>query len=353
MFALLCRSCIIEEKLLTLRQIWEVIMELELTKCPTGRKGEQWSALLKKAGLEPDTNIEHTALLWEDGVLLAAGSRQGNLLKCIAVDEARQGEGLTASLISALRQDAFSSGHDHLFLYTKPGNAFQFSSLFFYPIARTKDVLLMESRRNGIGTFLSSLPVPHAGGTIGAAVMNCNPFTLGHRYLVETAAAECDWVYLFVLSEDRSEFSAADRMELVKRGTADLPNVTVLPTGPYLISSATFPTYFLRDKANVSAIHCTLDVEIFLRYFAPKFGISRRYVGTEPLSAVTDAYNQVLKASLPGGGVEVRELERKTTSGAPISASRVREKLAAGDWEGLAELLPETTLDYLRGKEAL
>ena len=85
-------------------------------------------------------------------------SRQKNLLKCIAVDEARQGEGITASLITALRQDAFDAGYEHLFLYTKPGNKFLFSSLFFYPVAKTDQVLLMESRRNGVQRFVEGLP---------------------------------------------------------------------------------------------------------------------------------------------------------------------------------------------------
>ena len=334
-------------------------MELELVSRLSGRKKEQWTSLLRRARLEPDENMERTALLWVDGELAATGSRQGSLLKCIAVDDAHQGEGLTAALITALRHDAFASHIDHLFLYTKPGNAMQFSSLFFYPIAKTKDVLLMESTRNGITNFVSSLPVPGTGTVIGSAVMNCNPFTLGHRYLIEEAAKTCDWLYVFVLSEDKSEFSAQDRMAMVQLGTADLPNVTVLPTGPYLISNATFPTYFLKDKANVSAIHCSLDVEIFLKHFVPRFGINCRYVGTEPLSPVTNAYNQVLKDLLPPAGVELREFARRELDDAPISASRVRALLREGRLDELRALVPETTWNYLQnhglltGKEPL
>ena len=146
---------------------------------------------------------------------------------------------------------------------------------------------------------------------------------------------------------------------MVKAGTADLPNVTVLPTGPYLISSATFPTYFLKDKANVSAIHCSLDVEIFLKHFVPRFGINCRYVGTEPLSPVTNAYNQVLKDLLPPAGVELREFARRELDDAPISASRVRALLRDGRLDELRALVPETTWNYLQnhglltGKEPL
>lgn len=326
-------------------------MEIEVTTRPTGRRETQWKALLKRCGLEPDENVRNTVLIWDGDTLAAAGSRQESLLKCIAVDDAYQGEGLTATLLTQLRQDAFREGHRHLFLYTKPKNSLMFSSLFFYPVAKTKDVLLMENQSGGISKFLSTLPKAGAAGTIGAAVMNCNPFTRGHRHLMETAAKACDHVYLFVLSEDKSRFSASDRMEMVRRGTADLPNVTVLPTGPYLISSATFPTYFLKEREKAEDIHCQLDVEIFLKHFVPHFGITRRYVGTEPLSPMTERYNTILKAGLPGRGVQVVEIPRLESGDTPISASAVRAMLDSGNWEALSSLLPQTTLDYIQERQ--
>lgn len=325
-------------------------MELELLGTLKGRKLALWKEFLQRAGLEPDLQVRRTALVWEDGQILAAGSRQGNLLKCIAVEESRQGEGLTATLITALRQDAFADGHRHLFLYTKPKNIHMFSSLFFYPIAETDQVLLMESRKDGIRQFVDSLPVPGQGENVGAAVMHCNPFTRGHRYLIETAARECDRLYVFVLSEPGGPFTPEDRMAMVKAGTADLPNVTVLLTGPYLISAATFPTYFLKEKDDLPRIRCRLDIAVFTRYFAPKLGIRRRYVGTEPLSPSTRMYNLALKQQLPAAGIEVRELPRLELDDLPVSASAVRRLLEAGNEEALARLVPETTLGYLKEK---
>lgn len=328
-------------------------MDVELTGTLQGRKKQLWQAFLEKAGLEADEQVEKTALIWEDGELIATGSRQDNLLKCIAVDDAHQGEGLTGTLLTQLRQDAFGCGYNHLFLYTKPKNKFMFSSLFFYPIAQTKDVLLMENRQDGIQGFLEGLTPAATEGVIGAAVMNCNPFTKGHRYLIETAAKECDHLYVFVLSEDKSFFSAKDRMEMVKQGTGDIPNVTVLPTGPYLISSATFPTYFLKEQGAKEQIHCLLDIEIFCKYYAPKFGITRRYVGTEPLCNTTSQYNDALKAFLPEKGIELREIRRLEQDSIPVSASRVRLLLEQGEEEALKELLPTTTYKYLKSKGLL
>ena len=320
-------------------------MELQLTARLRGSTKTQWEALLRRAGLEPDMDWEQAALVWDGEELAATGSRKGNLLKCIAVSPDHRGEDLTAQVLSSLRSEAFQAGHRQLFLYTKPQNEQMFRGLFFYKVACTDSVLLMEDKPNGIQSFLDTLPLPEAEGTVGAAVMNCDPFTLGHRYLIETASRECDQVFIFVLSEDQGHFPAADRLELVRRGTRDLTNVTVLPTGPYLISAATFPTYFLKERDKADSVRCGLDIEIFTRHYAPRFRITRRYVGTEPLSPMTDLYNQALLASLPERGIDVRLISRLEQETGPVSASAVRANLAQG--KDVRHLVPETTWNYL------
>jgi [citrate (pro-3S)-lyase] ligase len=309
-----------------------------------GAKKRAWQDFLARAGLEPDENREQTVLVWDDDTLIATGSRQENLLKCIAVDPARQGEGLLASVLTALRQEAFQNGYRHLFLYTKPQNEYLFRSLFFYPVAKTEDVLLMEDSKDGIGRFLDTLTVNVQGKVVGAAVMNCDPFTLGHQYLIETAAAECDQVYVFVLSEDKSTYSSADRMEMVKAGTAHLPNVTVLPTGPYLISEATFPKYFLKDRETAQREHYVLDLAVFTRWFVPHFGITHRYAGSEPTCVVTEGYNRAMEALLPEAGVSFLQVPRREMEGAAISASIVRKE---GSEARLKKLVPRSTWELM------
>ena len=328
-------------------------MDIELLPKLTGQKRAIWEQLLRATGLAPDTMADSTLLIWDNGALIATGSRYGNILKCIAIDPSRQGEDLTATILTHLRQDALQAGHRHLFLYTKPQNRFLFSSLFFYPIAATDSVLLMENQQNGIDSFLDSQPVSAAEGIVGAIVMNCNPFTLGHRYLVERAARECDRLYVFVLSEDRSYFKAEDRMAMVKAGTADLPNVTVLPTGPYLISSATFPTYFLKDQSSAQDAQCELDVAVFGKHFAPHFGITRRYVGSEPFCPVTNAYNRALHKLLPEYGIALHEIPRLETQNIPVSATNVRKLVENHDAEGVRALVPDTTFQYLKNNNLL
>lgn len=316
-------------------------MYTELTDRLSEASLTKWQALLRLSGLEAEQPPHRVVLVWDDNRLIATGSREDNLLKYIAVHPDRQGEDLTSTVLSALRQDAFQNGHSHLFLYTKPQNERMFTSLFFYPIAKTDKVLLMENKQGGITDFLATLPVSNEGEKIGSIVMNGNPFTKGHQYLVETAAKECDFVYLFILSEDKSEFSAKDRLEMAKLGTKHLKNVAVLPTGPYLISSATFPTYFLKDREKATQVQCLLDIKIFAEYFIPKFSITHRYVGTEPFSPMTKAYNQTLKEHLP---IVLREIPRLEKSGVAISASAVRK---TKDNDTLRALLPESTLSYL------
>lgn len=328
-------------------------MNIDSVSRLVGTEKKCWLQLLQKAGLTPDENWQQTVLIWDGDVLVAAGSRQENLLKCIAVDAAYQGEGLLATVLTELRQEAFRQGHRHLFLYTKPANEYLFRSLAFYPVAATGDVLLMEDKKEGISQFLQTLPVEKCDGKVGAAVMNCDPFTLGHQYLIETAAKECERMYVFVLSEDKGRFSALDRLELVKRGTAHLMNVTVLPTGPYLISAATFPTYFLKDRDRAGQAQCLLDIEIFCKYFVPRFGITCRYVGTEPLSELTRQYNEALAEALPQRGIALRQVDRFMKNGAPVSASAVRATLAAEDWDAMAQLVPDTTFAYLKDQNLI
>ena len=307
----------------------------------------QWTELLKKTNLRAEDTPEVTVLVWDGDTLAATGSRSGTLLQYLAVDPAYQGEDLTATVLTQLRQDAFRAGAEHLFLCTKPANRYLLQGLFFYPVAQTRQVLLMEDRQGGLQQFLAAIPRYEGTGTVGALVMNCDPFTLGHRYVIEQAAKDCGHVYVFVLSEDRGHFPAADRLALVRSGTAHLANVTVLPSGPYMISAATFPTYFLPDRDSADAVRCGLDVEIFAGRIAPALGITRRYVGSEPFSAMTEQYNRALKDALPVQGIEVREVPRLCVGGMPVSATTVRACVRERDWEGLRKLVPETTLKYL------
>lgn len=328
-------------------------MDFEITARPTGAALEKWQGLLMESGLIAEENIERTLLVYDGDKLVATGSRDGCVLKLIAVAESHRGEDLTAKVLTELRRDAFEAGHTHLFLYTKPENKYMFESLLFYPVVETADALVMENKKGGLQKFLDSLPETPKEGEVGAIVMNCNPFTRGHRYIILQASKLCKRLFVFVLSEDKSEFSFDDRIEMVRRGTKDLKNVKVLPTGPYLISSATFPTYFVKDRDKAKHVACDVDIEIFKRHFAKRLGIKRRFVGTEPYSPMTAAYNDRLLEKFKNTDIKIDVINRFKRNKTAVSASEVRKYIKSGNREAVAALVPKSTLEYLDEKKLI
>ncbi len=182
---------------------------------------------------------------------------------------------------------------------------------------------------------------------IGCIVMNCNPFTLGHRYLIEYASKQVDWLYIFVVEENKSYFSFEDRMELVKKGTSDLDNVIVLPSGNFIISVTTFPGYFYKDNIKDTKIDCSNDLNVFAQYIAPTLRIKVRFAGEEPLDPITNQYNEGMRDILPKYGIQFIAIPRKEDGNEVISASRVRRCFENGDLRQIEKIVPPTTYQYL------
>lgn len=307
--------------------------------------------LLKKQ-LSYDSGIEFTINLCDNkGNIVATGSLEGNVLKCIAVSDDYNGEGLAARIVTALISQGIECGHDHMFLFTKPDNINIFSDLGFYLIAKTNNAALMENYKNGISEFVKTLKSQEFYNNVGSIVVNCNPFTNGHLYLIETAAKQCNLLNLFVVSEDKSIFPTNVRIKLVKDGVQHLQNVVVHPTSDYLISSATFPTYFIKDKYLADDINCQLDLTIFCDYFAKILNITKRFVGTEPYDKVTASYNIQMHKVLGERGIEVIEIPRYEENGAAISASKVRKLMAEENYDEIRQIVPKTTYDFLISEE--
>ncbi|WP_346355975.1 [citrate (pro-3S)-lyase] ligase [Azotosporobacter soli] len=319
------------------------------------RQVGQVREFLAPFSLSFDGLVDYTVGFYRDGKLVATGSRKGEVLRNIAVDESLQGEGLTASVVSHLMKQASRQGLHHYFLFTKPSTAAQFTALGFKEIARSEPhAVLLETGMGSVASYCKDLANKAAilpKGNRAALVVNCNPFTLGHKAVIAKAAAENDAVIVFVVSEEGSLFPFSVRYRLVQEGVREYKNVLVLPGGPYIISAATFPAYFTRGDAAVAA-QTRLDVTVFAHHIAPALGVTRRYVGTEPYCAVTDAYNLAMMDILPEYGVELREMPRVMTGDKVISASTVRELIKKDDWENLRELVPETTYQYLISEEA-
>lgn len=314
---------------------------------------EQVLYLLKQNDLTLDLSLEQIIGVFDSEKLIATGSIKSNTFRCIAVDRRYQGGEVLNLLMSELVNIQYHRGIDDIFLFTKPASKRSFEFLGFYVVEEVDNhVVLMENRPDGLRNYLNKLSSYNANGEIiSAIVMNGNPFTMGHRYLIERASVESDHLHVFVLSSDESSFPYEVRMHLIKQGVKDIKGITVHEGGNYIISNATFPSYFIKEKSDIIGLHTALDAKIFGKHIAPTLGINRRYVGEEPYCPTTSKYNEALKEILPSYGVEVREIPRKENKDGYISASKVRTAIIEEKIYKIKELVPPSTYDFLTSSE--
>jgi [citrate (pro-3S)-lyase] ligase len=309
---------------------------------------------LENFGLILDSDVDYTVVLKDNSDnIKATCSKAKNIFKCFAISEDLRGENVTSSLISHLVDKLFEEGVFHSFIFTKPDKVKIFTSLNFKLLYKAEEAALLEYGIYDINKNLNNIANEYnvnSNVAKGALVMNCNPFTNGHRYLIEEAAKSCEEILLFMVEEDKSLFPFRDRYEIVKKGVEDLKNVIVIPGGEYIISSATFPSYFLRKEDERMKAYQSIDCGIFGEYFCKKFNIIKRFVGQEPYCNVTNAYNQRLKEILPRYDVELIEIERKGYNEEYISASKVRELIKTNQLEDVKNIVPEATWDFLNSK---
>jgi len=322
------------------REIYEVIEKSEIEKI---RK------LLTSENLLLEDELDHTFGLYERDTLVGTASVKGETFRCIAINRKHKGTGVINTLMTNMMQFMQFKGIYRYSIFTKPNSVKSFKYFGFGEVVRVEDAVLMEYPDNRLNKYLIKLKNSFENllsGTIGAIVMNANPFTLGHEYLIKTAKNECDHLIIFVVEENASVFTFDERFELINSGVKDMNNVHVIPSGPYIISLNTFPGYFLNGK-NKSSIHGELDISIFGSCIANILDIEIRFVGTEPYCVNTSKYNDVMKRILPIYDVKVREIERIEENNEVISASRIREAVRNDGLEDIRLLVPDVTYDFL------
>lgn len=294
----------------------------------------------------------------EDGnEILAGGGLDGNVIKCVAVSESARSEGLMNILVSRLIVIAREEGRESVKAFTKPENEGIFKSLGFALIASSPKAILMENGRGGLPEYKKYLASLARPGRNGAIVMNANPFTKGHRYLVEQAASQVDNLYVIVVKEDRSRFPYVERKAMIEAGCAGLDNVVVCEGSDYAISAATFPTYFLKKLDDATDTQIALDLDLFVNHIAQPLGVTVRFAGSEPEDALTRRYNELMAEILPGTSVAVVrqarrpidfiEIPRLEQNGNPISATSLRRALDKGNLKEAMEYIPKSTVPYL------
>ena len=355
-------------------------MEIQTLNPATPRQRQRIEAFLKRNGLRIDDMNYYAAVLDDDGEMIAGGGLKDDVIKCVAVDDAHKGEAIANTLVSHLISHANQEGYGCIKLFTKPKNRQLFESLSFRLLAEAPEAILMETGIGGISntvealkkikeesekykeynkeckedskecrentSYLTTSPPHHLTTTMqptGCIVMNCNPFTLGHRYLIEQAAKQVERLYVMVVKEDCSLFAYTERKAMVEQGVADIENVSVIDGSDYAISRATFPTYFLKRLDDAADTQMLLDLDLFRRHIAPALGATVRFVGTEPTDQLTRRYNQLMHEALK----DVREINRLEKDGNAVSASRVRKAMEEGDMNTIRQLVPPTTLPYI------
>lgn len=318
----------------------------------------KWKALLNELNLKTENTVNETYGIFENDELVATGSTFENIIKCIAIKENYQGGSIFNELISFLMNSIYENGYKNIYVYTKPASEKAFSFLGFKTIERVgSDLVFMENATTGFEEYINSLNKPEISGTVGSIVMNANPFTKGHLYLVEEAKKVCDILHIFVVSENKSVFDFDTRLSLVKQGTSHLENIFYHPTNNYLVSSQTFPSYFLKESVSVTEVQAELDSRIFKYHIAPKLGIDYRFVGEEPFSKPTEIYNKTMKKVFeynPNPNYPTLKIIKRTEfNEKAISASSVRNLISSYNLEAVKPLVPDTTYNFLKSENAI
>jgi [citrate (pro-3S)-lyase] ligase len=324
------------------------------------------TGFLLELGFEFDTSdVESTMIVYNlKGELVGTGSHQGRILKYVAVSPKFRDSTAFALIVTYMTEKLLKI-YKHTFVFTRPENSVRFRGLGFTEIASSPPLFsLLEFGFESIFTYqdyLKSLKQKTETTSVASIVVNCNPFTNGHLFLIEKAAAENELVYLFVVEEDLSAFPFAIRWELIKKGIAHLKNVLMVRGGMYIVSGSIFPAYFLKNEtvSDVMEKQAELDVRIFAKYVVPVLGIKKRYVGTEKYCATTAAYNQAMKIILPAFDVEVIEVMRKVATSKSsklpifISASNIRQAIKTDTLDDVVDFIPESTREFLNSDESI
>ena len=303
---------------------------------------------LKDFDINYEKDVDYTLAVFDGDKIVGTGSAAGRVLKCFAIDETYQGMGITNAIITRLIDYQYERGESHLFIFTKPKNIKIFSDFGFSLVEETEDVALLDNKIEELHKILKSIEDDRESGAI---VLNANPMTKGHLYLIETARKMTDLLHVFMVEEDGSTFPYEFRYKIVAEEISKLDNVILHRGNDYIISKNTFPTYFYKDEKTILKAYSELDTKIFGSYFVRSLNIKKRFVGTEDKDVVTKNYNDTMKKILPQYGVELLEIPRIESGDEVISASRVRALLKERKFEEAYKYLPDATIEALKSEE--
>lgn len=186
--------------------------------------------------------------------------------------------------------------------------------------------------------------------SIGAIVMNCDPFNKGHRYLIEQAKKRAECLIIFVIEESRSRFNFEERFRMIEDGIRDLENIIVVPNGEFVFSANNFREYYVRREDEIAVINAEYDINVFADYIAGPLHITHRFAGEETENNVMKIYNDAMKRILPQKGIRYVEIPKMMQEGNTVKSSNIRRYIKREDYENAFKMIPESTKRCLTGQ---
>lgn len=304
---------------------------------------------LSQQNLNFDIVDECGIILSENNQIIGLICRYQNNLKCLAIDKKHQNQNMASYLITYMIEKIYIHGFNEVFVFTKPEYLAIFQNLGFDLIYDNKDFAFLTNRYDLLLKYIDYLKnQKKMSFNSGAIVMNANPFTKGHEFLIKKALEESDLVYVILVKEKASFFDYQKRIDMVKLGVKDMNNVVVLEGSNYLVSKNVFPSYFLPSPKAAIKQQTILDTYIFINYIVKHLDIKKRFVGEEPYSKTTNYYNETLKMILNSNDLKLIIFPRLSYNNKIISATQIRKLFVKGDFANISALVPLTTLNYLQ-----
>lgn len=272
---------------------WVRFSEFDVTN---ERRVQKVKDFLDKNALELSDDVELFVTASEEGEMVACGGISGKILKCVAVTPRLRGQRFVLKVIDELLEAAKRRGQKELFLFSAPKNQAYFESHGFRLIESSGDEVILMENSDNLAQFKEGLRQKRVDGkNIGSVVLCDSPLQERETALINQALEQCDWLHVFVVCQEGTHSPA--RTEALRQSLASFSRISVHENSEYLISKATFPTYFIKDQDHINALHGELDLKIFKRHIAPALGITHRFIGCE--SDVNEAYNALMKELLP------------------------------------------------------
>ncbi|MBZ7986895.1 GNAT family N-acetyltransferase [Campylobacter canadensis] len=302
---------------------------------------------IKANSLEFSDEIDLAFVVFYKDKIIACICKFKLMIKYVIIDKEHQKENIFSLLLNTMITYAKEQNINTLRLCTCKHNAIKFQNFSFRLLCTSKELCLLEYGYSLFDEFINNIRAKlDTNKSYTSIVMNANPFTLGHKYLIDCALKHNENLILFIVSEDKSFFTFKERFMIVKENLKKYKNILIFPSGDYIISNATFSTYFLKQDINLAKSY--LDAKIFSSLIAPCLNIKSRFVGSEPNCKVTNAYNMALKECFKEDNLDLFELSRISINNKIISASLIRKYIAENNFNEIKKYLSDTSLKLIK-----